>query len=213
MEAGEYEGESDVGANNQQSGQCGNWMVPDEAIEFFTDLGLKHNPRMRVLVQVSWSAYDHHEGGSPNEWEKSRMIQNNEERDARSLEGLRAANANIMGIVQKQVADLNARYGREVIHIVPVGNAVIRLRELVVAGKVPGIKKQSELFSDPIGHGKAPVLALAAYCNFACLYRRSPEGLDDGNLELEQIHPDLQAFLQKIAWETVAAYPESGVNR
>lgn len=190
-----------------------NWMVPDEAIEFFTDLGLKHNPRMRVLVQVSWSAYDHHERGSPNEWEKSQMIENNEERDARSLEGLRAANANIMGIVQKQVANLNARYGREVIHIVPVGNAVIRLRELVVDGKVPGIKKQSELFSDPIGHGKAPVLALAAYCNFACLYRRSPEGLDDGNLELEQIHPDLQAFLQKIAWETVAAYPESGVNR
>lgn len=190
-----------------------NWMVPDEAIEFFTDLGLKHNPRMRVLVQVSWSAYDHHESGSPNEWEKSQMIENNEERDARSLEGLRAANANIMGIVQKQVADLNARYGREVIHIVPVGNAVIRLRELVVDGKVPGIKKQSELFSDPIGHGKAPVLALAAYCNFACLYRRSPEGLDDGNLELEQIHPDLQAFLQKIAWETVSAYPESGVNR
>jgi hypothetical protein len=190
-----------------------NWMVPDEAIEFFTDLGLKHNPRMRVLVQVSWSAYDHHDSGSPNEWEKSQMIENNRERDARSLEGLRAANANIMGIVQKQVADLNARYGREVIHIVPVGNAVIRLRELVVDGKVPGIKKQSELFSDPIGHGKAPVLALAAYCNFACLYRRSPEGLDDGNLELEQIHPDLQAFLQKIAWETVSAYPESGVNR
>lgn len=190
-----------------------NWMVPDEAIEFFTDLGLKHNPRMRVLVQVSWSAYDHHDSGSPNEWEKSQMIENNEERDARSLEGLRAANANIMGIVQKQVADLNSRYGREVIHIVPVGNAVIRLRELVVDGKVPGIKKQSELFSDPIGHGKAPVLALAAYCNFACLYRRSPEGLDDGNLELEQIHPDLQAFLQKIAWETVSAYPESGVNR
>jgi hypothetical protein len=190
-----------------------NWMVPDEAIEFFTDLGLKHNPRMRVLVQVSWSAYDHHDSGSPNEWEKSQMIENNEERDARSLEGLRAANANIMGIVQKQVADLNSRYGREVIHIVPVGNAVIRLRELVVDGKVPGIKKQSELFSDPIGHGKAPVLALAAYCNFASLYRRSPEGLDDGNLELEQIHPDLQAFLQKIAWETVSAYPESGVDR
>jgi len=190
-----------------------NWLVPDEAIEFFTDLGLKHNPRMRVLLQVSWSAYDHHESGSPNEWEKSRMIQNNEERDERSLEGLRAANANVMRIVQKQVAGLNARYGREVIHIVPVGNAVLRLRELVVDGKVPGIKKQSELFSDPIGHGKAPVLALAVYCNFACLYRRSPEGLDDGNLELEQIHPDLQEFLQKIAWETVAAYPESGVNR
>jgi hypothetical protein len=190
-----------------------NWMVPDEAIEFFTNLGLKHNPRMRVLVQVSWNAYDHHEVGSPNEWEKSRMIHNNEDRDMRSLDGLRAANANVMGIVQKQVADLNARYGRDVIQIVPVGKAVIKLRELVVEGRVPGITKQSELFSDPIGHGKAPVLALAAYCNFACLFARSPEGLDDGNLELEKIHPDLQPFLQKIAWETVAAYSESGVNR
>ncbi len=190
-----------------------NWMVPDEAIELFTDLGLKHNPRMRVLVQVSWNAYDHHGVGSPNEWEKSRMIHNNEDRDTRSLDGLRAANANVMGIVQKQVAVLNARYGRDVIQIVPVGKAVIRLRELVVEGRVPGITKQSELFSDPIGHGKAPVLALATYCNFACLFGRSPEGLDDGNLELEKIHPDLQPFLQKIAWETVATYPESGVNR
>ena len=94
-----------------------------------------------------------------------------------------------------------------------VGDAVLRLRERVVAGDAPGITRQSELFTDPIGHAKAPVMALATYCNFACLYGRSPVGLDDGDRELDRTHPKLRSVLQEIAWDAVTSHPLSGVTK
>lgn len=189
-----------------------NWAVPDDGIELFTDLGLEHNPRLWVLVQISWPAFDHWEAiGNPAIWDPAKKISHNEERDARSLEGPRAANAGVKSVIEKQVGSLNASYGRDVIRVVPVGDAVLRLRERVAAGTIPGIKRQSELFTDPIGHGRAPVMALATYCNFACIYGRSPVGLDDGDRDLDRLDPKLRSVLQEIAWDTVTSCPMSGV--
>ena len=191
-----------------------NWLVPDDAIALFTDLGLEHNPRLRVLLQISWMGFDSWAPiGDPSLWKPALKIEHNEQRDSRSLDGVRAASAAITQVIEKQVAEINRQRGRAVVRIVPVTDAVIRLRERVAAGEVPGIGRQSELFTDPIGHGRAPVLALATYCNFACLYGRSPVGLDDGDTELDAIHPKLRPLLQRIAWETVTAYPMSGVTQ
>ena len=55
--------------------------------------------------------------------------------------------------------------------------AVIALREKIIAGKAPGLKSQEELFVDELGHGTAPLRVLVGYCNFAVMYRRSPIGL------------------------------------
>ena len=93
--------------------------------------------------------------------------------------------------------------------IVPVGDAVVKLRAMVVEGKYPSVKTQSELFTDPIGHAGPHVQALAAYCNFVAIYRTSPEGLEDtpkGVGETQRI------ILQKLAWETVSKYPYAGVE-
>mgnify|MGYP003350140661 CR=1 FL=1 len=63
---------------------------------------------------------------------------------------------------------------------VPVDNdkvTVIALREKVIAGKVPMIKQQSDLFKDSLGHGKAALQTMVVYCNYAVAYRRSPVGL------------------------------------
>jgi hypothetical protein len=87
-----------------------------------------------------------------------------------------------------------------------------RAKAALVAGEVPGITRQSELFTDAIGHGTAPILALVTYCNFACLYGRSPVGLDDGDRQLDRIHPQLRPVLQRIAWDAVTAHPLSGVT-
>ena len=191
-----------------------NWMVPDDGIALFTELGLKHNPQLRPLVQISWPAFDHWEPiGNPALWDPAKKINHNQERDARSLDGLRAANASVKPVIEKQIAALNAKYGHDVIRIVPVGDAVLRLRERVAAGTVPGIKRQSELFTDPIGHAKSPVMALATYCNFACIYGRSPVGLDDGDRELDRIDPKLRSVLQEIAWDAVTSHPMSGVTK
>lgn len=191
-----------------------NWMIPDDGIKLFTDLGLEHNPRLRVLVQMSWMAFDHWEPiGNPALWDPAKKINHNAERDARPLDALRAANTSLKPVIEQQITQLNKAYGHDVVHVVPVGDAVLRLRERVVAGKAPGITRQSELFTDPIGHAKAPVMALATYCNFACIYNRSPVGLDDGDRELDRIHPRLRTVLQEIAWDTVTAHPMSGVTK
>ena len=79
----------------------------------------------------------------------------------------------------------------------------------IAANKVPGISKQSELFTDPTGHGKGPILILTAYCNYACITGRSPVGL---KVTEKGVSDELNALLQRLAWETVTAYTMSGVK-
>jgi hypothetical protein len=192
-----------------------NWFVPDDAIEWFVELGLAHNPRLRVLVQESWAGWDHTEFiADLEEWKHpEKRVQTNEERDTRPMDILRAATAQFKTVLEAQVGRLNRKFGRDVIQIVPVGDAVLTLREWIIENKVPGIRRQSELFLDPIGHGALPVLTLAAYCNFACMYRLNPMGLDDRNPELDALHPALRPLLQQLAWTTVTAHAMSGVTK
>lgn len=180
-----------------------NFTVPDPAIEKFVDLGLKHNPNMRFFVQESWVGFDGHDRA---------RFKNNAARDTRPLDEMRAANDRFKAAVEKQVNELNAKLGRNVVRIIPVGDAVLKLSQLVIEGKCPGVKKRSELHRDPIGHGTEPIMALATYCNFACLYGVNPIGLNDPLPELDKLSPDLKPLLQRLAWETVTAHPMSGVK-
>jgi hypothetical protein len=85
----------------------------------------------------------------------------------------------------------------------------VKLRALVAEGKAPGITKQSELFTDAIGHGKLPIVILVSYCNYACITGRSPVGLP---VREPAISAELHELLQRIAWDTVSTYPMSGVT-
>jgi hypothetical protein len=75
------------------------------------------------------------------------------------------------------VRGINKKVGRPVVFVVPTGQAVIRLREKIIAGQVPDFKSQTELFHDDAGHPFEPIQVLAGYCHFAVIYRRSPVGL------------------------------------
>ena len=108
--------------------------------------------------------------------------------------------------------EIALRHTPHAVCIVPVGDAVMKLRELIAAGKAPGLTKQTDLFTDQIGHGKEPVLALATYCNFACIYRISPAGLKAPNAALDKLSPELDPLLRQIAWDTVSTYPHSSVK-
>jgi len=175
--------------------------IPDQGITNFVELGLKHNPKIRFLVQASWFPYD-----VPGD----ARIKDNAERDHAKIPDLQAAIDNWRTSLERQIDDLNRLHGRRVIDIIPAGDAVIQLRALVADGKYPGVAKQSELFRDPIGHGTQHVHWLVTYCNFATLYRISPAGL---NLTTADVTQGQHAILQRIAWDTVAKYAYSGANK
>jgi hypothetical protein len=173
--------------------------VPDSGITNFVELGLKHNPKLRFLVQASWFPYD-----VPGEG----RVRDNADRDNAKIPDLQAAINDWRTRLEGQIDDLNRRHGKRVIDIIPAGDAVVKLRALVMDGKYPGVTKQSELFRDPIGHGTAHIQWLVTYCNFATIYRTNPEGLQ---LTTDGITPDQHAILQRIAWETVSRYPFAGI--
>ena len=175
--------------------------IPDDGITHFTKLGLKHNPNLRLLVQASWYPYDVSDS--------EKRIRDNSARDAAKIADLQAAVDEWRKLLEAQVDDLNREHGKRAVFIVPVGDAVVKLRSLVVAGTYPGVSKQSELFRDPIGHGGPHIQWLASYCNFAAIYRMSPMGL---TVSVEALNPEQHSILQKIAWETVSGYTYAGLG-
>ncbi len=177
-------------------------MVPDPGITNFVALGLEHNPDMRFLLQASWYPFD--------VADPEKRIKDNAARDAMKIEDLQAAVDEWRTRLEAQADELNKLHGKRCVYIVPAGDAVVKLRAMIVAGKFPGITKQSELFRDPIGHGLGHVMALVAYCNFAAIYRTSPVGLvaPERSISAEQ-----HKILQEIAWETVSKYPHAGIAK
>ena len=167
--------------------------IPDEGITNFTALGLKHNPNLRLLVQASWFPFD-----VPD---PEKRIRDNSQRDIMKIEDLQAAIDEWQTKLKAQVDAINKQHGRKSVEIVPAGDAVVKLRAMVVAGTYPGVSKQSELFRDPIGHGGPHIQALVAYCNFAAIYRISPEGL---RTQPQGLTETQELILQKLAWDTVA---------
>jgi hypothetical protein len=99
---------------------------------------------------------------------------------------------------------------------VPERQAVLELREKVNAGQAPVVKTQEELFTDAIGHVRAPVMALTAYCHYAVIYRKSPVGLPMPAVLSKAKLDDadkLNRLLQELAWEAAVGHPLSGVKR
>jgi hypothetical protein len=183
-------------------------LLPDPGIDHFAKLCLEHNANARILVQASWMLFD-----DINNKGKFK----NEDRDNAKLDDLRKAYEKFDRELHEQVAAINkqyeAKHKRPVAFLVPVGHAVMNLRERIVAGKVPGITKQSELFTDPIGHAKAPVAVLNAYVHYAVIYKQSPVGLPvPSALKKTDKAEELNRILQEIAWEAVKKEPLSGVK-
>lgn len=184
--------------------------LPDPAIDQFTALLLEHNPSGRVLVQVSWLLRD---GVADRSFD-------NAARDNLTAEQIRAAAAEYATKLRGQAAAINAQYAdklkRQVVFVVPSGEALTILREKVAKGEVPGIAKPSELFRDVAGHGKEAVNLLNAYCHFAVIYGRSPVGLaapaSFRKAGLGDNTDKVNAILQEIAWQAVTAEPGSGVE-
>ncbi len=185
--------------------------LPDEAIGKFVQLALEHNPATRVLVQEYWMPNDEYVPVYPLQTKKK------VDHNTTDLAALREATRRYARDMEDHVKEINDRLGRTAVHVVPVGEAAVTLREKILAGEVPGVARQSELFRDSWGHALPPLQVLSSYCHFAVMYRRNPEGLPvpkalavaEGISDEDK--PALNSLLQKIAWETVSVHPMTGM--
>jgi hypothetical protein len=161
--------------------------------------GLAGNPDFRFYLQMAWKVHDGLGG--------KKKIETVADYDESNLDEVQAVIDNSRKTVEAWADAINKKHGKPVLFLVPVGDAVTQLRRMIVAGKVPGVTKQSAVWSDAMPHAGPLAAELAAYCNYAAIYRRSPEGLD----VKEGVPAEQRAILQKLAWETVSKYPYAGV--
>jgi len=185
--------------------------LPDDGIDNFVKLCSEKSPTTQITLQEFWLPYDVYDVNYKKQTPKPPM------RDEMTADYLRTEYGKYFKVMDEYVADINRKYSRPIIVVVPVGQAVVALREKVIAGEVPGVTKQSELFTDPIGHCKSQIMVLNAYCHYAVIYKRSPIGLPapaalknaGGSKEGSA---KLNTMLQEIAWQAVTSHPLSGVK-
>ena len=180
--------------------------LPDDGIANFTKLAVENNPNIRITVQEFWLPFDIYDTTFSK---RPKAVDHN----AQTAESLQKLHAPYFKSMDKHVKELNAKYDKQVLFVVPVGQAVIALREKIIAGQAPGLKTQEDLFTDPIGHARPPLQALAAYCHFAVIYKRSPVGLPMPAILPKTTNPELNRLLQELAWEAVTNHPLSGVRK
>jgi hypothetical protein len=181
--------------------------LPDAGIENFVRLGLEHNPALRITIQEFWLPFD--DQGLWATRGKGVVI----DPDKKTIEELRAAHAPYFQSMDELVRSLNQQAGKQAVFVVPVGQAVLALREKILKGEAPGITKQSELFSDPLGHPRGQIQALATYCHFAVIYGRNPIGLPVPSVIAKLPEAEkLNHLLQQLAWDAVVGNPLSGVK-
>lgn len=183
--------------------------LPDEGIENFVRFASEKSPQIRVLVQEFWLPFDVNVNFRK---EKAPAP----DREVFDLKKLQDEHDKYFHEIDEQVRALNAKYaGKPAVFVAPVGQAVLSLRKRIAEGAAPGLAKQTDLFTDPIGHAKPPLAVLVAYCYYAQIYGRSPVGLPVPpalkGVDDEQT-PKLNQLLQEIAWDAVTEHPLSGVK-
>ena len=182
--------------------------LPDPGIENFVKLGLEHRADVRFTLQQNWVPYE-----DPAVW-LSRTKPKSVDRDGKTVEQLRAIHMPYFQMIEGHVKELNGRIPGARIAVVPSGEAVLALRAKVIAGEAPGVRTQSELFTDVLGHPGPQIRVLSAYCHYAVMYRRSPIGLPVVSplAKLPEAEK-LNRLLQEIAWKAVTEHPLSGVTK
>ncbi len=188
--------------------------LPDPGIENFAELGIQGNANIRITVQEFWLPFDIYDTTFTL---RPKQVDHN----IPTADELRQLHAPYFQSMDEHVAELNEKFGRQVLFVVPVGQAVIALREKIINGEAPGLKHQEDLFTDPIGHATPPLQALVAYCHFAAIYGQSPVGLPIPAVFSQpnfakltpQIDEKMNHMIQEIAWNAVTDHPLSGVTK
>jgi hypothetical protein len=180
--------------------------APDECIPKFVQLAASKRLDMKVMVHETWLP------------QSAKMAV--EECEAWGCKNRDAADSALLALtrqereipfknrLRKQLVDLNKELGANITTIVPVWDAVIGLRELIVEGKLPGVSKQSALFKDNLGHAQKPLADMASYMWFGALYNINPQGMKSLDGAAPQGYTPI---LQKLAWDTLRKEPLNGL--
>lgn len=194
-----------------------NARMPEEGIDLFGDLVIKTNPNARILVQNSWSAWDGN-GTTPSVGGTSNVTFSTDDHnkaDIATVDKWLASFDDKGGYMERmrtQLAGIDKRAGHRMTYVVPSALAVYTLRKEILKGTVPGIKLQSDIFRDGMGHPKTPLANLVTYAWFAAMYRESPIGLKSLIDSSDPTSAPRERMLQQIAWNAVIAEPMSGVK-
>ena len=168
------------------------------------ELGPKHNANFRVLTQMPWLVHDGRQGVKlPEEYEQTDLaeMQIKMEKYRKQQEAY--------------VDEVNAKAGKRVVFLVPLGDGMLEVRKMIAAGKFPGVTRQfdSVLRGDHMPHQGLLGMRLGAYMHFAALYRMSPEGLLFPGKDGDGLTDEQRAILQKLAWDMVSKYPYAGIAK
>jgi len=195
-------GEIDVVAYGHNGGSAGEI---NGRVTKIVEPGLKANPNFRMYYQASWVG----------EGTAGRRINAKDDYDTTKIDDLQAATDRLRKAHEVFADGLNQTMGKRAVFVVPLGDAVVKLRALIVAGKFPGVKRQSEIFNDAMPHPGALLASLSAYCHFAAIYRIPPPAAVPPPEGADQAAKDAyarEALLRQIAWETVSEYPYAGLK-
>jgi hypothetical protein len=187
--------------------------LPDPGVEQFAERGFEHNAGFRLTMMEFWLPFDQYEPryymGGPEHLPPPEKVDHN----AATGESLRKIHERYFREMDDLVTAINKKLGKPVVFVVPVGQAVLALRERIIAGQAPGLKSQEDLFTDGLGHPKAPLTVMMGYCHYAVIYRKSPVGLPvpkalggPGDVSA------LNRILQEVAWDAVTRHPLSGAK-
>jgi hypothetical protein len=194
-----------------------NAVMPEEGIDLFADLMMETNPQGRMLVQHSWSAWDG-TGTTASVGGNGAPDFSREDHDLADIETIQGwidaahAEGGYLDRMRTQLVGINRRAGRDLAYVVPSADAVYRLRQEVLRGRIPGIDKQSDLFRDGMGHPDTPVVNLVSYVWFTVMYRQPASGLTTLVDPTDPTSAERERLLQQIAWEVSAGEPMSGLT-
>lgn len=182
-------------------------LMPDPGIDKFADLAIKYNPDIRVFVQLSWYPWD---GLTPDKFQKSQYDAKTPAELAKMMDT--ELHGDYYTTLKAQLTAINKRHGKTFVFLVPAGFALNALRQQVAAGTAPGIAKQTDLFTDAMGHPARAVQYLVGYCFYAAIYHRNPQTLLTAKFFPDPTECKQQQLLQRIAWEATCAEGMSGVK-
>ena len=183
---------------------CTYWMKAgseqEKSIRKFIELMQKSNPEGKVYLISTKPPKDGAYVGGWDARTKAELV---------SLSGWIDADRRYANNKNVLADEINKSYGKEVVREVPLYYGQALLRAEIIDGKVPGVKKQSELYGDAYGHVSELGQRLNAYTVFVALYGESPVGLHVPEWEKPGdavVHAQNLA-LQKAAWAAVQAVP------